>query len=350
MTRQSPTTTIMVASPIAVSVLTPVAPYHQGRIGAIQAVVQAQTVPCHHLIYEDRDGRGAGYARNMLLAQATTPYIIFLDTDDHIAPTFVERALAHHQPGYYIYTDWWQGEQHMQPPDGCDVWRNGTYHTVTTLLETAHARHIGGFDEIMPGAEDSDFYIRLRLSGVCPKRLPEPLFTYHKGGQRSRTLIQGGQLPAVQHYMRERYGGYDMGCCGGDKQKTEQTPAGESFDGAILATAMWAGNRRVVGPVSGRNYPRTGNRKQVYVDQRDVEARPDLWQPVTGTTQETIVLQPRKHTVPVAPLPPAGTLSDIASFFTGQPDAPQTVPFNDIPAAAMRAAEIIAEGQHGLRG
>lgn len=330
-----------------VSVLTPVASYHRDRIPDVQAVVAAQTIACNHLIYEDTDGRGAGFARNALLSRVTTPYITFLDADDSLAPTFVERTLAHHQPGYYVYTDWLQGERHMQPPDGCDVWRNGTYHVITTLIETDHIRRIGGFDEIMPGAEDSDFYIRLRLSGVCPKRLPEPLFTYSKGGERSRALMTGGQLPAIQQYMTERYGGYNMACCGGNDNQAQQTVAGEQYEGAVLATAMWAGNRRVLGPISGRNYPRTGNRKQVYVDPRDMEARPDLWQPVNEDPQ-TVVLQPRKHAMPTLRLPVAGTLGDIASFFTGQPGKPQAVPFSNIPAAALSAGDIIQQGQNNL--
>jgi len=338
----------MVALP-TVSILTPVAAYHRDRIPEVQAVVASQTVACDHLIYEDTDGRGAGYARNVLLARASTPFVIFLDADDSIAPDFVARALQAHMPGHYVYTDWMQAGNHHRPPSADDVWRGGTHHCITTLLETDHARCIGGFDEVMPGAEDSDFYIRLRLSGVCPKHLPEPLFTYGKGGERSRALMTGGQLPAVQQYMKDRYGGYLMACCGGNNNQTQQTVAGE-FEGAVLATAMWAGNRRMIGMVSGRNYPRTGNRKQVYVDPRDMAARPDLWQPVQDTPEQNgVILQPRKQNTQPA-RQPAGSLSDVAQFFMGGGKAQpmQPVPMNNIPAAALTPIEIVNQGQSAI--
>lgn len=68
-------------------------------------------------------------------------------------------------------------------------------------------------------------------------------------------------------------------CCGGDAI-TGVVPDGKE-DTDILVTALYT-PRQMGGSVTGRLYPRprgTSN-YQIWVDPRDVEAKPDLWQPV----------------------------------------------------------------------
>jgi hypothetical protein len=156
-----------------VTVVTPAAPYHAQLVARAAASVTQQTVPCAHVVIIDHDMRGTGWARNAGLAQVDTPFVVFLDADDEIAPTFVERALAVRKRHRYVYCDWMMDDERRNAPD-C-AWRTGTWHTVTTLLPSAFARAVGGFDETLPAAEDTEFYVKLNAAGYCGQRLAEPL-------------------------------------------------------------------------------------------------------------------------------------------------------------------------------
>ena len=70
-----------------------------------------------------------------------------------------------------------------------------------------------------------------------------------------------------------------MGCnCGAGVSGV--VPDGKE-DTDILATALYT-PRQMGGSVTGRLYPRPrgANNYQIWVDPRDVEAKPNLWQPV----------------------------------------------------------------------
>jgi glycosyltransferase involved in cell wall biosynthesis len=185
----------------------PVAGYHQDVAHQAVESVKAQTIPCELIVIQDTDGRGAGYARNRGLEQCQTEYICFLDADDTIDPKFAEITLGildhYMQSGRgdsrYIYTDWLgiQNSIH-KAPEPCDAWTNGTFHLVTTVLPVDRVRLIGGFDEVMTGIEDTDFYVRLRLSGVCGIHVNAPLVHYREGGQRSISARQSGEETAAK--------------------------------------------------------------------------------------------------------------------------------------------------------
>ena len=277
------------------TVVIPYASYHRDIVQRAVDSVLAQTLPCNVLTIEDTAGHGAGWSRNQGLRQVNTEYVAFLDADDTIEPTFAEICfdiLARVQGNRYAYTNWYEGGQARVAPSPCDLWTMQTYHLVTTVMKTVDARRIGGYDESMPGAEDTDFGIRLKLSGVCGVHINAPLLHYNVGGQRSMALRQSGIEPKMQAYMKERYGGYTMGCCG-DNTPNNNTPQGEKLDGDVLAQAQWNGNRRVRGLATGRVYAYASNPDVVYVDPLDVAAAPQQWKKVSAIPQAVNpVLQP----------------------------------------------------------
>jgi hypothetical protein len=273
----------------------PVAPYHMEHAARAVESVKAQTMECAVLVYQDDERRGAGYARNRLLEAVRSPYVAFLDADDTIEPNFAELCfdiLARVQGNRYVYTNWYEGSQVRVAPSPCEVWTQKTYHLVTTVMRTADVRRIGGYDEHMPGAEDTDFGIRLKLSGVCGVHLNAPLLHYRPGGQRSVELRASGKETDMLAYMSQRYGGYTMGCCG-SSEPVDNSPQGERRDGDVLAMSMWVGNDRKRGLETGRVYPRTGNGKVCWVDPLDVAAAPQHWKKVSAMPTSTPpVLQP----------------------------------------------------------
>jgi hypothetical protein len=286
--------------------------------------VKAQTVACASLVYQDDEGRGAGYARNRLLEAVKTPLVAFLDADDTIDPQFAEyciRVWGTVAGKHYIYTNWKDGERVHRAAAPCDMWttvrvaeipshedaadfvREGnmwvrkTWHVVTTVIPTEYARRIGGFDENMTALEDVDFYKRLTISGVCGVHVNAALFNYRSGGQRSIDARvekdESGLRPEekMMLYMSQRYGGFTMGCCG-DNHPIDTNP-GEKMDGDVLAQAQWQGNRRERGTHSGRLYPRASFPKVIYMDPLDIAKRPDLWKRVSSAqTVTNPILQP----------------------------------------------------------
>lgn len=261
-----------------VSIAIPYAPYHEAVVHRATASAQAQTVSCDVIVYEDADGLGAGHARNQLMARVNTPFVVFLDADDWIEPTFVERcieAYERHHCARYIFTDWLEEDAVKQAPD-CP-WTGGTWHCVTTFLPTAWARSVGGFDETLPGAEDSAFYLSLCYKGMCGARLALPLFHYGKEGKRARAFVSSPQYGMIRERISAKFRGLTMACCGnGDGA----TPMNEKQPGDVLAQALWLGNRTEHGRVSGRMYPRTGNGKELWIDPRDAQVSPHLWRVV----------------------------------------------------------------------
>lgn len=322
---------------VDVSVVIPVGPYHEALLARAAASCVAQTVPVRVVAVVDHDRRGAGWARNQGLARVTTPYVLFLDADDTLTPSFVERCLSVITPRRYVYTDWLEGETVKQAPDL--PWVNRSWHVITTLLWTADAQRVGGFDEILPGAEDTEFYLKLRRSHVCGLRLAEPLFHYGKEGRRAKAFVESGAFDRVMQQFTDHYGGDTMACCG--ETQPDEGPLDGGHPDGVLAQAIWMGNRIERGRVTGFMYPRIGNGHTTIVHPADIDARPDLWRrvelapaldvdegadvrffesaadgavaPLQGVGDIARWLMPDAvHDAPNVPVAPAGTVPDVS--------------------------------------
>lgn len=296
-----------------VTIIIPVANYHRDVAPRAIASANAQTVACEVFVYEDTESKGAGYARNRALKEVETKYVIFLDSDDEISPNFVQRCLSVIRPNHYVYTDWYLDGEVQLAPEHC--WQVDTkqWHVITTLLPTDAVKAIGGFDETLQAGEDAHFYYALTRSGVCGIAHHEPLFTYGRESQRSQILYEkvGGNLRFTPYYEQvmfplfERY--KNMACCGGDSQKPVFVPA---QPGDIEALAIWGGNRREVGSISGRLYPRGGNGNPMSVDPRDVDASPEKWRRIPVAPQSAPAILAHERPQPTVIRPPAKPLLD----------------------------------------
>jgi hypothetical protein len=330
----------------------PVGPGHFDVYDQAVASVQAQTIPCEHIVVRDETGMGAGYARNRGLEHVESEYVSFLDADDVLDPRFAEITLgvldeyaAQKSDERYVYTDWLgiHNEAH-KAPEPCEAWTNKTFHLVTAVIPTHRVRLVGGFDEVLQGVEDADFYVRLRLSGLCGLHVNAPLVNYREGGQRSVQARLSGEETRALQYMSNRYGGFNlMGCCGSNEQNPIG-PENEPSDGDVLAQALWNGNARKLGLASGRLYPRTSYPKLMYVNPKDVDAAPHQWQRVASPMQAAngVILQPEYKSSPDTPWQLAAD-----AIFGGGQSAPQPQsPIEYKPHAAPRKkADVIAKAQ-----
>ena len=267
-----------------VTVVIPYAPYHDTLVSNAIASVERQTYECEIVAMEDLDKRGPGWVRNRLLTGIDTDLILFLDADDTLEPEAVEmmrRAIA---PGHYVYSDWYVDGQPQRAPD--KAWcHDGTWHCITALCYTDDILRVGGFDERLPAMEDTDFWLKMNIDGICGIRIPKPLFHYSGHGIRSQPAHKNGQATQLKHLLLQRYGGQTMGCCG--QAEIDLTkPQGVKQAGDVLAMALWSGNHNKRGRATGRRYPRRSYPKVAWLSPHDIKADERNWRFVENGKEE----------------------------------------------------------------
>lgn len=267
------------------TVAIPIASYHQANAQNAIASVHHQSIPCNLVTHLDVDNLGAGVVRNHLLTQVETPFVVFLDADDFLLPTFVEQTLAAWtvaaQPAY-VYTDWHHEYEIVSAPEVCP-WCNGTWHCISTLLRTEDARRVGGFDELLPALEDSDFYLKLRSNGVRAVHCPQPLMYYTKEGKRSKEAALRDDYQQVRDLLRRRYMA-DCGICGGGVNLGSVPIPEEKQDGDVLVKALYT-PMSMRGTQTGRFYARPKGiyHYRLWVSPLDAQAKPDWWEVIPQT-------------------------------------------------------------------
>ncbi len=253
------------------------------------------------------DSKGAGAARNAGAKFSRAPYLLFLDADDWLRPTALEKLLAAwNQTQAIAYSDY-AGHAHiedkteiaklrsrqrlesynertheavvlhqsfeydcveaMQQPK---ITRNGEFYIwnlITSLLPKAWHDAIGGFDEQMPSWEDWDYWLRLARSGRCFSRVPEPLIDYRLStGTRRETGRQIHQ--SLLEYMTAKYREIPVmpcGSCGGRRQSAvapQQVQAAPQMSAQMSAdSVVWVrlndgntGQHPIVGNVTRTQY------------------------------------------------------------------------------------------------
>jgi glycosyltransferase involved in cell wall biosynthesis len=150
---------------------------------------------------------GVCLARNRGAEPADTPFLMFLDGDDWLAPTYVERtlgALCARPRAAFAYTPfvWFGGRTGVHPslPYRADLLAAGNYIHNAALMRTGAFRSAGGFDPAWNrrGWEDWDLWLRFaarRLRGVL---VDEPLLHVraHAGSHRNRSAEADRTLAA----------------------------------------------------------------------------------------------------------------------------------------------------------
>jgi glycosyltransferase involved in cell wall biosynthesis len=309
----------------------PIGPGHEAIAERAKDSVRQQTVPVRGDAFYDRDGRGAGFARNQLLARVQTPYVAFLDADDYLLPNFAERMLLYQaqiEPqGKYGYSgfnvpEWDDNDQptgrilEAFPAGECYCPEtNYSVHLITALIPTTWARAVGGFDETLIGSEDTDFFMKLHLAGHCGALLSEVLLFWDINGEnrRGRRFHFNPDKARIMGEILGRYPKENMSCCGGNPV-LPNGPAGERQNGDIQAQVLGPAFIVYVGRGTGRLYENVGYGQIVWASPLDVDADP---------------MRFRRYVPNPAPMPTqvATTAADIAAFMENQPKpTPQAPP------------------------
>jgi glycosyltransferase involved in cell wall biosynthesis len=141
------------------------------------------------------ENQGLAGARNLAIAHAQGEYILPLDADDRLAPTFVEKADAvlNERPEVgivYSEVEWFgekNGKWDVPPYRFPDILLDNTI-VASALYRRSDWELVGGYStEFRSRWEDYDFWLSLIERGRIPYRIPEVLFYYR---QRAGSMTQ----------------------------------------------------------------------------------------------------------------------------------------------------------------
>jgi glycosyltransferase involved in cell wall biosynthesis len=132
---------------------------------------------------------GPSAARNVGALALDTDLVVFLDADDRLAPTFVERcvkALPEDWDRHFVYTHFRlfgnsEGVQSALPYDRTRLARSNFIHPAS-LFPRAEVARIGYDESLRIGLEDWDLYLTLAEEGIEGILVDEPLIFYRIHG------------------------------------------------------------------------------------------------------------------------------------------------------------------------
>ena len=196
---------------------------------SIAAAALASTGIAHTVVRAN--GVGPSAARNLGWRHSRAPWLQFLDADDLLMPTKIERQLAAaiglaedvavvYSPWSDLHSEggvWTPAEWLRDPRIGADTLadqlENGNFiATGSQLFRRAWLERVGGFDERLRLIEDVDLLLRLAIAGARFVRVPsaQPLFLYRRHPQsaswrdaRAWTRANLRNLQLVEEHWRQ---------------------------------------------------------------------------------------------------------------------------------------------------
>ena len=167
-----------------------------------------------------QENSGVSAARNSALREARYPFVLFLDSDDQIAPTHLERMVgmllanstldAVHCGWQRILPSGVLGPPHMGS-DQEDLFEyfacNAVLAIHACILRRKLALAVGGFDASLATCEDWDFFQRVARTGARFGRVPEILAFYHvranSASQDSRRFLTDARVVLDRGHGRD---------------------------------------------------------------------------------------------------------------------------------------------------
>lgn len=133
----------------------------------------------------NQENLGPSTARNNGIKISSGEFILPLDSDDTIAPEYIQTCvniLKRDKKISPVYCD----TNHIGEMTGIqkrDEWsldrlKKGPFIVNCSMFHKDAFEICGGYDEELKGWEDYDLWIRMGLSGFIGKRIPKPLFNY----------------------------------------------------------------------------------------------------------------------------------------------------------------------------
>lgn len=164
--------------------------------------LQAQEANDARLSIFSAPNQGVVKARNAGAGVARGAYLVFLDPDDQLQPTYLEKAVCALQslPDRAVCAPWVrivghpEHEMWLTEPLTWPLIRQTNLLPVASVVSASAFRSVGGFRAAMSkGWEDWDLWVRLAAHGYTSVTLPEPLFIYRYSSIEGRDATSARQ-------------------------------------------------------------------------------------------------------------------------------------------------------------
>jgi glycosyltransferase involved in cell wall biosynthesis len=167
--------------------------------------------------------KGLAAARNTGFRQAATELVLPLDSDDRLAPEYLEKTVAYldgHPEIDCVYADF------QLFGDSSDIWYNSVKRPQDILVRQfipgpgvltrkSVWEKAGGYNETLRINEDWHFWIGAVQAGINPAHLPEPLYLYRRHGQSiTATTAKPGEYDSrvfIYRYYQPFFDRYKAG-------------------------------------------------------------------------------------------------------------------------------------------
>jgi cellulose synthase/poly-beta-1,6-N-acetylglucosamine synthase-like glycosyltransferase len=163
------------------------------------------------IIYINQQNFGVAWARNNGAKKATGDFLIFIDADDILDSSYIEKTLQlqRHTNADVVSTDLeFFGEQtgiHKYAQHSHDTmlrWQN-VPSSCALVKHQAH-NYVGGFNPVAH-YEDWAYWLEMYKKGMVFYKVDEPLFKYRKHGYSRITMLDEKQKEGFEE-LRKHYG------------------------------------------------------------------------------------------------------------------------------------------------
>lgn len=157
------------------------------------------------------ENHGLAASQNLGIEMASAPWVLKVDADDYISPTYVEEILtaADADPRRNVIfspahifggkTEQWFTYPPFDPARMIDVFMIPGPSAFRKDMWDA----VGGYDETMRSAEDWDLYVRAQLAvGLVPHQLPYARWHYRQHGGPRASAAGMRKVAALKQYWR----------------------------------------------------------------------------------------------------------------------------------------------------
>ena len=173
--------------------------YNDGSSDNSSAVISEYAQKYDNILFIDcKENKGVVFARNTAIANCSGDYILPLDADDKIDPTYVEKAAKIldkqvntgivYCRGRYIGAK--KGEWKLPAFDRNEILYSNCIPNCA-LFRKSDFENVGGYHDYMNGGyEDWDLWLSFLSRGLDVHRLDEILFSYRKQNVKTRNDIK----------------------------------------------------------------------------------------------------------------------------------------------------------------
>lgn len=168
-----------------------------------------------HFTIIHQPNKGLSGARNTGIKQAETDYILLLDADNKIRPSFLEKGIAafENDPGIaVVYGDGeFFGDQtgiRKQAPFNLQKQMLVNYIDACAIVRKSVFDVLGGYDESMKdGWEDWEMWLRIGFSGYKFHYLNEVVFDYRirKDSMSKKVYDNKARTNSIENYVYGKY-------------------------------------------------------------------------------------------------------------------------------------------------